>query len=142
MKRRTFLTMTGIGTGLLILPPALYLSSPSLRKFAVKLIYKELFYLKLEPKGVEKYVEEYFGASANDMIANLRWKSFYYLGIGPEQSNQVLEMIKYYLLSTDFFINKTDESKIVNYLGLYNPYKSPVPNPYSFVLYPPEQQNT
>ncbi|KIO75679.1 hypothetical protein TH53_19555 [Pedobacter lusitanus] len=136
MKRRQFITMAGIGTGLLILPPALYLSSPSVRKYAGKLIREELDYLKLDSAGVDQYVNDYFNASSNNIITNLRWKTFYYLGFNKDRSNQIFELIKFYLLSTDFFIHQMDESKTVNYLGLYSPYKSPVPNPYSFVLYP------
>ena len=138
MKRRTFFILAGVSTGLLILPPAVYITAAPLRKLAVKMIHKELHYLKLEPVGVEKYVDDFFNSSINDMLVNLRWKAFYYLRISPEQSNQVNDLIKYFLLSTDFFIHKTDESRIVNYLGLYNPYKSPIPNPYSFQIYPPE----
>ena len=37
------------------------------------------------------------------------------------------------------FINKMDESRVVKYLGLYSPYKSPVPNPFAYTLYPPEK---
>lgn len=124
-----------------MLPPALYLSSPSIKKYAAELIFKELHYLKLDHAGVYQYVTDYFGTSSNNTIANLRWKTFYYIGLGPYSSNQIFEMIKYYLLSSDFFINKTNERKIVNYLGLYSPYRSPVPNPYSFVLYPQEFKN-
>lgn len=136
MKRRTFIAMAGIGTGLLILPPALYIASPALRKHAVMLIREELYYLKLDTAGLEQYVNDYFSSSSNNAMTNLRWKAFYYLGIKAEKSNQIFELIKFYLLSTDFFIHKMDESKLVSYLGLYSPYKSPVPNPYSFVLYP------
>lgn len=132
------MTIAGVGTGLLILPSALYLGSPSIRKYAAALIFKELHYLKLDPVGVHQYVADYFANTSNNVIANIRWKTFYYLRVSPDSSNQIFEMIKYYLLSSDFFINKTDEQKVVNYLGLYSPYKSPVPNPYSFVLYPQE----
>lgn len=138
MKRRSFLIMAGISTGLLILPPAVYITAAPLRKLAVEIISKELHYLKLEPAGVARYVDDFFNSSINNMLVNLRWKAFYYLRITPEQSNQVNDLIKYYLLSTDFFIYKTDENRIINYLSLYNPYKSPIPNPYSFQLYPPD----
>ena len=136
MKRRQFITMAGVGTGLLILPPALYITSPSLRKFAGLLIREELHYLNLEPHGLDQYVNDYFNSASNHMLINLKWKSYYYLGIKADRSDQIFELIKYYLLSSDFFIHHTDEKRIVRYLGLYNPYKSPVPNPYSSILYP------
>lgn len=138
MKRRKFLTFVGVGTGAVLIPPALYLVSPSVKKYAVQIIKEELHYLKLDIEGVERYVEDYFKADDNKIMVNIRWKTFYYLGITWQKSNQVTELIKYYLLSTNFFINKMDESKPVKYLGMYTPYKSPVPNPYSYILYPPE----
>lgn len=142
MKRRKFITLAGIGTGLLILPPALYTSSPSLRKYAGRLIMDELYYLKIDQKDIERYVDDYFNAAGNNMLTNIKWKSYFYLGLNAEKSNQILELIKYFLLSSDFFIHKTDESLPVAYIGLYNPYKSPIPNPYSFVLYPPTEEFT
>jgi hypothetical protein len=42
-----------------------------------------------------------------------------------------------YLLSTDFFRNKMDESRIVKYIGFYNPYQMPCTNPFSSTFYPP-----
>lgn len=138
MKRRKFLRFVGVGTGVAIIPPTLYRVSPSVKKYAVQLIKDELHYLKLEPKGVEQYVEDYFSGGADAVMTNIRWKSFYYLRLTWKKSDQIMELIKYYLLSSNFFINKMDESKLVKYLGLYNPYKSPVPNPYSYILYPPE----
>lgn len=35
-----------------------------------------------------------------------------------------------FLLSTDFFLNGADESKIVRYMALYDPYVSPCWNPF------------
>lgn len=141
MKRRKFLTFIGVGTGVALIPPGLYLVSPSVKKYAVQLIKDELHYLKLEPGSVEQYVEDYFKADDNKIMVNVRWKIFYYLGITWQKSDQVAELIKYYLLSTNFFINKMDERQPVKYLGMYNPYISPVPNPYSYILYPPETIN-
>lgn len=102
------------------------------------MIEKELYYLKLAPGGVAKYVDDYFAATGNDTVSTIKWKVTYYLRLNYEKSDRLRDLIRYFLLSTDFFINKTDESKVVNYLGLYSPYTSPIPNPYSFVLYPPE----
>jgi hypothetical protein len=136
MKRRTFIAIAGVGAGLCIVPPSLYFIAPGTQEYALKLLKKELFYLKITPGSAEKYVTDYFQAVKNDMMSNLKWKTTYYLGLNYEKSDRIRELIKYFLLSTDFFINKTDESKPVNYLGLYSPYKSPVPNPYSFLIYP------
>lgn len=139
MKRRTFITLAGVATGMCIIPPSLYFIAPGVKKYAVLILKKELDYLKLEPEGVNRYVEDYFKATGNDLLSTLKWKTLYYLNSGWEKSDRITDLMKYYLLSSDFFINKTDESKTVNYLGLFNSYHSPVPNPYSFVLYPPAE---
>ncbi len=128
--------IAGVSTGSLIVPSGIYFVSGSVKKYAALLIKKQLSYLKLETNSVETYVEDYFQGN-NDLMAKLRWKTMYYLGITWENSNTLKDLIKYYLLSTDFFINKMDESKNVKYLGLYSPYKSPVPNPFAYTLYPP-----
>ncbi len=129
--------MTGVAAGVCIIPPSLYFIAPELKTYAKKVLEKELFYLKLEPEGVSRYIDDYFRNNGNDTVSVLKWKALYYLKSNWKKSDRIRDLIKYYLLSSDFFINKTDETKVVNYLGLFNSYKSPIPNPYSFVLYPP-----
>lgn len=136
MNRRKFLVLAGVSTGCLVIPASVYFMSGSVNKYACLLIEKQLQYLKLEEGSVEKYVNDYF-LNSNDAVLRLKWKTMYYLNTTWNESNTLKDLIKYYLLSTDFFINKMDESKVVNYLGLYNPYKSPIPNPFAYTLYPP-----
>ncbi len=123
--------------GAAVIPPTLYFVAPSIKEFAVQLITKELSYLKLRPGIAAQYVNDYFEHNKNNMLETAKWKTFYYLNYTASQSNSLSELVKYFLLSTDFFINKTDITREINYLGLYSPYKSPVPNPFSFVIYPP-----
>jgi len=137
MERRNFIRLATIGTGMCLIPPALYFVAPGVKEYACVILKRELYYLKLEPKGVVSFVDDYFKATGNDLLSNLKWKGLFYLKSGWDKSDRVRDLLKYYLLSSDFFINKTDESKTVNYLGLFNSYKSPMPNPYSFILYPP-----
>jgi hypothetical protein len=139
MERRQFIRLAGVGTGMFVIPPALYFLAPGVKEYAVTLIKKELYYLKLAPGSVEEYVKDYFNVRKNDMVSNLKWKVTYYLQLDYKYSERSKDLIKYYLMSTDFFIHKADENKTVNYLGLYSPYTSPVPNPYSFVIYPPSE---
>lgn len=139
MKRRKFLLLLGVGTGSVVVPASFYFLSPTIKAYALLLIKRELAYLKLADDSIEKYVEDYFESAQNDLMSKLKWKAMYFLRIGPEQSTILFELVKYFLLSSDFFIHKMDEQQPVNYLGLYSPYKSPVPNPFSFVLYPPNE---
>lgn len=140
MNRRKFLFLSGVATGAVVIPASVYFVSGSVKKYAVLLIEKELDYLKLEPGSVIKYVDDYL-QNNNDVISRLKFKTIYYFDINWKKSNHLKELIKYYLLSTDFFINKMDESKLVRYLGQYSPYKSPVPNPFAYTLYPPATIN-
>lgn len=131
--------LLGVGTGSVVVPASFYFLSPTIKAYALLLIKRELAYLKLADDSIEKYVEDYFESAQNDLMSKLKWKAMYFLRIGPEQSTILFELVKYFLLSSDFFIHKMDEQQPVNYLGLYSPYKSPVPNPFSFVLYPPNE---
>jgi hypothetical protein len=137
LKRRNFILLAGIGTGTLLLPPALYFLAPGVKVYAKSLIEKELSYLKLRPVEIEQFVDDYFKASANDTLSTIKWKMIYSLKMNKESSARIFDLIKYFLLSSDFFINKMDESKEIRYLGLFNSYTSPMPNPYSYVIYPP-----
>jgi hypothetical protein len=139
MERRRFLLLIGVGAAGIAIPASAYFLSSTVKEYAVLLIKRELYYLKLEEGSVEKYVNDYFQYPSNNLMDKLKWKAMYYLNIRPDKANSFFELLKYYLLSSDFFINKADETKIVKYLGLYSPYKSPVPNPFSFVLYPPDK---
>lgn len=136
MKRRQFIRLAGVGAAMCIIPPALYYVAPGVEEYAVQVVKKQLDYLKLAPGSVEQYVKDYFAVRTNDMVSTMKWKATYYLKLDYGRSERSRDLIKYFLLSTDFFIHKADESKVVNYLGLYSPYKSPIPNPYSFLIYP------
>lgn len=120
-----------------IIPASVYFVGANLKSYVENILKKELFYLNLEPDGVSNYIDDYFKKIGNDTVSSLKWKILYYSNSNWENSGRIYDLVKYYLLSSDFFINKTDENKTVNYLGLFNSYKSPMPNPYSFILYPP-----
>lgn len=138
MNRRKFIIIAGVTAGAVVVPSSYFIVNGTIQKYAALLIKDELSYLKLEEGSVEKYVNDYFSYS-NDIFFKMKLKSMYYLNITWKNSNLIKELIKTYLLSSDFFINKMDENKVVRYLGLYSPYKSPVPNPFAYTLYPPDQ---
>ena len=136
MNRRNFVTILGsVAGGAVLIPTGLYFASPKLKKYAEKLIFTELSYLKLDPKGVTTFVDDYFKAYDNSFFSAIKWKTYYYLNTGTHQSDNLFQLVRAYLLSSDFFLNKTDTEKTVKYLGMFNPYKSQVPNPYSYILY-------
>lgn len=130
--------LSGVVVGGVAIPASVLFVSNSVKKYAVLFIERQLDYLNLEPGSVVSYVNDYFTES-NNILERVKWKAMYYLHVSWENSDQIMELIKYYLLSSNFFINKMDESKTVKYLGLYSPYKSPVPNPFAYTLYPPKE---
>jgi hypothetical protein len=133
MNRKKFLKIAGIATGgIIILPPTLYLVSPEIKKFAVNVIYQELSYLKLDAEGVNNFVEDYFKNFNDNLGFKIRWKIYYYLKIKADKSDNLFQLVRSYLLSSDFFINRMNMVEPVKYLGLFNPYTSPMANPYSY----------
>jgi hypothetical protein len=65
-------------------------------------------------------------------------RGYSFFGINASQSGKVNQLLTAYLLSTDFFTNKMDESKTIKYVGLYNPYTRPCAHPFSNNVYPRE----
>jgi len=139
MNRRNFLKFTGITGVAVIALPSFGFVSTSVKNAAVGIIKQELHYLKLEKEGVEQFVNDHYKTHYinNSLMSQLKIRSFYFLHVKPEHSYLVTDLIESYLLSTDFFINKMDESKPLKYLGLYNPYTKPCFNPFSKLYYPP-----
>lgn len=140
MERRSFLLLSGVLVGMVAIPPSLYFVSPGIKKYAAKLIEKELSYLKLDKTGVDNYINDYFKNGSNNVMANVKWKVLYYGGRNSNNSNNINDLVRYYLLSTDFFLNQMNVRKTVKYLGIFDPYKSPIANPFSYILQPINEQ--
>lgn len=138
MKRRNFLKIAGIGGALLALPITAFFAAKSVKDIAFDLITGELHYLKLDEEGVRQYVHDYLEMDRPDFLSKLKWKSYYLLNFDSNDSGNVRYLVSYYLLSSDFFLNKMDESKTVRYLGINQKYTSPCSSHFSFFLYPPK----
>jgi hypothetical protein len=70
-------------------------------------------YLMLDTRGVEQYFADY-----------RRFR-----GDLPRHAPLSSDVYTRYLLSTDFFRHRADESQIVRYLGFYDPDNTPCGNP-------------
>jgi hypothetical protein len=133
MKRRKFLAIAGIG-GLFASLVSFRFVNTSFEEAAEKLIVKELDFLNLDRSGVRKFVNEY--AKSTNSRYRLTMKGYSFMGLNADQSVKVNQLINAYLLSTDFFTNKMDESRVVKYVELYNPYLRPCANPFTHVHFP------
>ncbi|GGK56586.1 hypothetical protein GCM10011405_00910 [Rufibacter glacialis] len=118
--------------------PSLGYVYTSNQEAAVGVIMKELHYLKLDKNGVEQFVKDYFKSHyiKDNLRAQINLKSIYYLRLNIKNSQMVTDLVQHYLLSTDFFLNKMDETRLVKYLGVYTPYARPCGNPFSASYYP------
>lgn len=136
MERRNFLKLTGlaaIGTAAI---PSLSVAALSTENAASGLIINEFGYLQLDIAGVKQYVEDYLRQYQPNWIGCMKMRSLFLMNMKADKSDLITELTRTYILSTDFFRNKMDETKPVQYLGLYNPYKTPCANPFSGTYYP------
>jgi len=135
MNRRKFISITGIGAAALAIP-AVSLFSQSLHESAADIIYREFDYLNLDKEGVDKYVHEYLIKNRDNLSYEIKMRAFNLFQVKPDKSTIITHMTQNYILSTDFFINKMDESQPVHYVGAYNPYTTPCANPFASIYYP------
>jgi hypothetical protein len=138
MHRRKFLALSGLAAVAVSLPGVGYISS-SAKEAAVSIIMEQFSYLTLDKQGVEQFVEEYLQLEMPSKTLDLKLRTASLLGTKAHQSYTVSTLTELYLLSTDFFRNKADESKVVKFVAYYNPYKIPCANPFSALYYPPMQ---
>ena len=121
---------------------------PSFNQMVKKMILEDLDGLKLDGTVIDKYLQAIESGDHWDKIFN-GWKKkefiriHYLLEKGPlnlPYSNKYRhyrsDIIGNFLLSTDFFINKMDESKEISFIGLFDPYTRPCSNPFSNLYYP------
>ena len=128
MKRRTFFTIAAVGSGIIALGSARFLTT-SLQEAAESLITKELRFLSLDPVGVTNFVRDY--TKSKDRRYKLVVKGYSLAGISSSQSGKIHQLVTNYLLSTDFFSSNMDESRVIHYVGIYDPYQRPCSHPFT-----------
>src|SRR5687768_12908881 len=133
MKRRKFLTIAGIGATLAAVASGKFLTTSFDRSIEI-LIREELDFMKLDEEGVKRFAKEYSKTKSRNFRFTIR--AYNYLGITASRSGKIHQLITQYLLSTDFFINKMDESRLIKYVGFYNPYTRPCVHPFSHLNHP------
>jgi hypothetical protein len=135
MKRRTFLTIAGIGSAVAAFASFKFFTTP-FDKSAQAIIEEELPFLKLDPEGIAAFLKDY--DKGRDRLYQWTIKGYGLLGITSAQSGKIHQLVSNYLLSTDFFQNKMDESRVIRYVALYDPYLRPCAHPFSHLQYPEE----
>src|SRR5687768_14313768 len=108
MKRRKFLALAGIGGAVAALASGKFFTT-TFEYSAENLIKKELHFLALDDQGVKNFVKEY--SKVRDRSYKLSIRGYSLLGIKASQSGKIHQLVSSYLLSSDFFINKLDETR-------------------------------
>ena len=132
MRRRKFLAITSLA-GLVAGITSLKFITTSFDKAAVDIIRDELHYPKLDEQGLLKFVSDFSQNKNGRYRFTIRGYSL--LGISSSQSGKVNQLVTAYMLSSDFFKNGMDESRVVKYLALYDPYLRPCAHPFSHIYY-------
>lgn len=133
IRKRTFLAVLGIG-GVFASLAVVRVGDGSTEAAVARLIRQELDFLDLDEPGLREFALA-FTQDASPRY-RLTLKGFAWLGIDSNRSGRVADVVRTYLLSTDFFTHRMDEGRTVRYVGFYNPYKMPCLNPFSSFVHP------
>jgi len=136
MSRRKFIIVLFAGIALALVAPFFFYYSLVIEQSIIYFLEKEYFYLKLNKEGLKKYSKEYVKSTKAGHLDALKLVFLVLTVKNPEQSFRTNFIVKDFIVSTDFFYNKMDEAKEVNYIGKFHPYLRPCSNPFSANFYP------
>lgn len=143
MKRRKFITII---SGFSLASIGGYITYPAFQEVVKKIILHTTSGLNLEENQIEIFLAEantenywsQFSVFKKEFI-----KAHYLLENAVVTIPYFTKYLQYknkilgqFLLSTDFFMNKMDSRKKINYIGFYNPYKLSCGSPFSNLYYP------
>jgi hypothetical protein len=123
----------GLGAALLGITSFRFFNT-SFESAAISLIKDQLHFLRLDEEGLRKFATAFSESKKNDAY-RFAIRGYSFLGIDSSQSGKVNQLVTSYLLSSDFFRNGMDESRVVKFVALYNPYTSPCAHPFSHVYF-------
>jgi hypothetical protein len=109
----------------------------------VSLVRRRLSFLQLDEAGLQAFAHDHLGVLLAKRPTWNRWK-YHFLSVFSKsitrwntstdkrtRSERVVDnMASTYLLSSDFFLNKADQSQVVHYISLYDP-MVPCGNPFA-----------
>ncbi|AHM63597.1 hypothetical protein D770_26770 [Flammeovirgaceae bacterium 311] len=134
MQRRKFLKLTGLSAVALAIP-GVGMGAISTEQAIAGILKNEFDYLELDDKGLKQFVKDFLEFRGHGKYVHVKVRTLYLFRVKAAESSLVDRLAREYILATDFFINKMDESKTVKYIGLYDPYKRPCANPFTYNYY-------
>jgi len=133
MKRRNFLKFFGLGATAAAIPGFSFAYN-NFNKSVAGLLKDDLHYLTLDEDGIRKFALDFEQECSE--TEKLKVRMLYMFRFNSEHSYMVEKISRHFLLGSDFFRNKMDESKVVHYLAPFNPYTTPCGNPFTNLYYP------
>jgi hypothetical protein len=132
MNRRALLLSGFVGTAALVAWPAMTTTDEYVIEMVVR---KRLDYLKLDAEGVRRFARD---TVALHSVSHVRLKALatlkpiyerFYLSAGTNSLANLLRhgeerIVGSYLISSDFFVNDSDESRIVQYQSMLDPMRA------------------
>lgn len=146
IERRKFIktsiiALAGLGTA----TGLSYLAIPKYEAILKLILEHDLKSLKIQTDAIDQFIE---AALKEDLFGNSKAKkemiriyhfmanTWFPLPYQYKYDQYRADIVGKFLLSTNFFYNKMDESKEIKYLRVYNAYKFPCGNPFSNLFYP------
>lgn len=114
----------------------------SFKKILYNILVEDLQGLNVTKESIEQYIQEaelekFWGFTEGKIqFVKAHYNLPFPLPYSHKYEHFKSIIVGTYLLSTDFFINKMDVNKPVNYIAYYNPYKRACYNPFSSLYYP------
>lgn len=122
----------GLG-GLAITIPSFKFLTTSFESATMNIVRSELSTLTLDEQSLQKFATDF--AKSKDRSYRFTIQAYSLLKINSARSGKVNQLVTLFLLSSDFFQNKMNETRTVKYVALYNPYTRPCSHPFSHVHY-------
>lgn len=141
MKRRNFLKIIGAGS---VLAAAGFWGLSSFDSSIKDIILEDTEGLHLKEETIDRFLadakkevfwHEYDFTKKGFIVAHT-WLGSGFLPYKLKYCHYRSKIVGTFLLSTDFFLNKMDEKKPIQYRGFYNPYKQACSSPFSSLYYP------
>jgi hypothetical protein len=122
MTRRRFVVLLASLVGVFALAGTLALE-PVLRYLIARAVRRRLPSLRHTPESLGRFASDYLSLREPGFVDHVRLAWELRSGTSPRLAHR-------YLLSTDFFVNKADESRPIGYRSFYDPYVHPCYAPF------------
>jgi len=133
------------GTGAIGVAFGAYINFLDFENLLAKIITKDTASLAINHSEIHSFIKDASNAGIWNMYSPakrelIKWS--YYLDnplinlpYHTKYRRYRSEIVGFFLLSTNFFQNKMNSDKVIKYISLYDPYKTPCSNPFSNQFY-------